>query len=80
MSGACAASNGVARDHARDQTVEIDLLDMHAPRIDRLDDAFGHVDAEHARAGPRDDRRGGQADIAQPHDDDVQFSIGKHDG
>ena len=59
-----------ARDDARDEAVEIDLLDMDAALVDGVDDRAGHVDAEHAHAGARDHRGGGQADVAQPHHHD----------
>jgi hypothetical protein len=57
-----------ALDHAVHQTVEIDFLDMDLAAVDRVDHVLRHVDAAHVHARAGDDRRGGQADVAEPND------------
>ena len=67
-----------ARDDARYQAVEIDLLDMHLARVDGVDDALRDIDAEHLGATTCDHGGGGQADIAQSQNDDLQFTLRQH--
>ena len=67
-----------ALDHRLHQPVEIDLLDMDFAAIDRVDHVLRDIDPVHRAARARDDRGGGQADIAEADDADVGFGVATH--
>src|SRR3546814_9144822 len=60
----------ISRDDALDQAVQIDFLDMHLAAVDRVDDLRADIDSGDAAARPRDQRGGGQADLAEAEDGD----------
>ncbi len=53
-----------------DQSVEIDFLDVDRAAVDRVDHLLRHVDAADLHPRTRDDRRGGEPDVAEPDDAD----------
>ncbi len=67
-----------ARNHAMDQPVEIDFLDVDFAAVDRIDHALRHVDAVDLAARPRHDGGGRQPDITQPDDTNVRFNVRFH--
>ena len=56
------------RDDLLHEAVEIGLGNMDRARRDRGDDPLADVDAMHADAAARDQRRGRQADVAKADD------------
>ncbi len=62
-----------------DQTVEIDFLDMDLAAVDRVDDALRDIQPVDRTARAGNDRRGGQADIAETDDADVGLDVTAHE-
>src|SRR3546814_13806789 len=66
-----------ARYDALDETIEVDFLDMHLAVVDGVDDMLADVDAGDLVARARDQRGGGQADIAAAKDRSEERRVGK---
>ena len=60
------------------QRIEIDLLDVHAPRIDGIDDSLVDIDAEYRRTRPGDNGCRRQTDIAETEDGDFCLMLRGH--